>query len=472
MQDETNDENPFPGESGTSAPALSPTDTPEAVTSEVEAGDQGRVSTISRKRPEPQAARAVHTLQGIAEPLRGEDGSLNSVHFGYSVGSSSARKFQEMVAKGQYARDPLQNVPFPTGKRDYGTTGALIARIKLAIAEQTQLSDANCALLTYWVLSTWFQDVIPVAPGLAITGRAYEGDIVLRTLKAFCYHPALVAGITSATLNDFYWDRKPTLLISDPNLSKRMAVLLGSSTSRGYLTFRKVAGRPTSPFDYFSSKAVFLGEDAQMVSVLQHFLHINASAAPGVEPLRVSPLSDRATQDFQNQLLSYRIKSLPHAYTSDFYAAGLSSGVTAIANALGRCIVDAPDLQAELVTLLTPYSQQQIAERVDDLGTLAVGAALSLCHQGKAQVLVGEIAAEVNRVLKGRGERLQFSPEKVGHRLKKAGLLSQRMGAAGNGFLMDNATQVLLHQVAEAYGCVSLTEDCDNLHCPLCEENT
>jgi len=191
MQEETNDENPFPGESGTSAPALSPTDTPEAVTSEVEAGDRGRVSTISRKRPEPQAARAVHTLQGIAEPLRGEDGSLNSFHFGYSVGSSSARKFQEMVAKGQYARDPLQNVPFPTGKRDYGTTGALIARIKLAIAEQTQLSDANCALLTYWVLSTWFQDAIPVAPGLAITGWAYEGDIVLRTLKAFCYHPHL-----------------------------------------------------------------------------------------------------------------------------------------------------------------------------------------------------------------------------------------------------------------------------------------
>jgi hypothetical protein len=32
---------------------------------------------------------------------------------------------------------------------------------------------------------------------------------------------------------------------------------------------------------------------------------------------------------------------------------------------------------------------------------LAVGAALTLCHQGKVQILVGEIAAEVNRVLKG-----------------------------------------------------------------------
>jgi hypothetical protein len=149
----------------------------------------------------------------------------------------------------------------------------------------------------------------------------------------------------------------------------------------------------------------------------------------------------------------------------------LSSGVTSIANALGRCIVDAPDLQAELVTLLTPYSQQQFAERVDDLGTLAVGAALSLCHQGKTQVLVGEIAAEVNRVLKGRGERTQWSPEKVGHRLKKAGLLSRRLGAAGNGFVLDHVTQVLIHEVAASYGCVGLAEDKENLHCALCEQN-
>jgi hypothetical protein len=376
-----------------------------------------------------------------------------------------------MVAQGQYARDPLKGMPFPTGKQSYGTTGELFAKIKLAIAKQTNLSHDNSALLTFWIFSTWFQDIIPLAPGLALTGWAHAGDAVLRALKAFCYHPTLVAGITSATLNDVHWERKPTLLISDPNLSKRMAVLLGSSTCRGYLTFRKVAGRPTSPFDYFSSKAIFLGEGPQMVSALQHYLHIDASPAPAAESLHATPLSEDVIQDFQNQLLSYRIKSLPGAHTSDFCAAGLSSEVTSIANALGRCITDAPDLQAELVSLLTPYSQQQIAERLDDLGTLVVGAALSLCHQGKVQVLIGEIAAEVNRVMKGRGERLQFSPEKVGHRLKKAGLLSRRMGAAGNGFQLDNATQVLLHEVAAAYGCVGLTENEQHLHCQQCIEN-
>ena len=152
-------------------------------------------------------------------------------------------------------------------------------------------------------------------------------------------------------------------------------------------------------------------------------------------------------------------------------AAGFSPDFNAIASALGECTVNAPDLQNELVSLLTPYSDQQIAERLDDLGTLAVGAALALCHQGKDQILISEIAVEVNRLLKDRGERIQYSPEKVGHRLKKANLLSRRVSAAGNGFVLDHAAQVRIHEVAAAYGCVGLTDEKENLHCSLCQQN-
>ena len=148
------------------------------------------------------------------------------------------------------------------------------------------------------------------------------------------------------------------------------------------------------------------------------------------------------TQSIQNQLLRYRFEYLPEVSKLELSAAGFSPDFNAIAGALGECIVNAPDLQEELVSLLDPYSQQQIAERIDDLGTLAVGAALALCHQGKDQVRVGEIAAEVNRIQKDRGERLQYSAEKVGHRLRRAGLLTQRLGAAGNGLLMDHPTKV------------------------------
>jgi putative transposase len=71
-----------------------------------------------------------------------------------------------------------------------------------------------------------------------------------------------------------------------------------------------------------------------------------------------------------------------------------------------------------------------------------------------------------------KGDRTsRYSPEKVGHRMRKAGLITRRLGAAGNGLLMDLATRTLLHEVAGAYGCVGLTNGNENLHCPLCQQN-
>ena len=444
--------------------AASRTENPEDSISE---GREGILPT-PRKDTEPTEPDTTKQLRGIEESLKGKDGTLHTVQFSYSVRSDLARIFQQMVAQGQYARDPFEGNPIPNGKLEYGTTGELFSRIKLAIAEQTNLSDQSSALTAFWILSTWFQDILPLAPGLALTGWAHSGDLILRTLRAFCYHPTLLAGITTAALNDVSWDRKPTLLISDPNLSKRMAVLLSSSTSRGYATFRTIAGRGAVPFDFFSSKAIFLGGDHRMVSALHHYLHIDTSPASRVESAQALPLSEKAIQDFQNQLLSYRIRGLPRVHTSTFRASGLSSEITSIANSVGRCIVDAPELQADLIELLTPFSDYQHAERIDELGALAIVAALALCHQGKEEVLVGEITAEVNRILKERGDRLRHSPEKVGRGLRKAGLLTRRLGAAGNGLVLDRATKALLHDVAVAYGCVGSSEPKEHLQCPLC----
>ncbi len=467
MTEETDDNLLTGGDDDLPESASRQTDVSETTTSE----DQDQTPPISPERPVPLEPEIINELGGIKESLRGEDGTLRTVQFTYFVPSGSSGIFQEMVAQGQYARDPLQSSPIPTGRQEYGSTAELFSRIKLAIVEQTKLPDQSSALATFWILSTWFQDILPIAPGLALTGWAHSGDVILRALRTFCYHPILIAGITSTILNDLNWHCKPTLLISDPSLNRRMAVLLGSSTSRGYLTFRKLAGGISVPFDYFSSKAIFLGEDSRMASTLQHYLHINASPVPRANPMDASPLSEKAVQDFQNQLLRYRLKNLPRAHTSNFHASGLSPEITLIANSFGRCIVDAPELQAELITLLMPISDHQHAESIDELGALAIVAALTLCHAGKEEILVGEIAAEVNRILKERGERQQHSPEKVGHRLRKAGLLTRRLGAKGNGLLLDRATKALLHDAAITYGCGRLNDPNENHQCPLCTQN-
>ncbi len=473
MLEDTEFESIAPGPSGAAEPAASQGDSSGSSASIDDELDLGQVTSALPGAPEvAPSSDGANAVWKIWEGIRRKDGSLGSSSFEFSAPIEATKIFQQMIDRGDYNRDPWERIPFPTGTTDYGATSDLFASIKLAIQSQTHLSDRDCTLLTFWTLATWLHVALPLAPGLAITGCADEADRLLRTLRAICYHPVLLVGVTSATLESIRWRLNPTLLIVEPALSKRMAVLLGCSTGRGYVARIKAdGGQSYTPPDYFGPKAVYLGEDMSTNSELRHYLRINTSTVPPVESQRAVPLSEELKQRLQNQLLAYRLRSMPAVIASEFNVVGLSPEANAIAAALGKCVVDAPLLQAEIVSLLTPFSDHQLAERTDDLGTLAVGAALALCHQGKDQVRVGEIAAEVNRVQKDRGERLQFSAEKVAHRLKRAGLLTRRLGASGNGLLFDRVTKLLLHEVASAYGCGGSTNGKENLHCPLCVES-
>ena len=102
---------------------------------------------------------------------------------------------------------------------------------------------------------------------------------------------------------------------------------------------------------------------------------------------------------------------------------------------------------------------------------MTLEATLILAHASKAQILVGEVANEVNRIALARGERLRYSAETIGHRLKKIGLVTRRLGKAGKGLVMDLATMTRVHELAAVYGGVGLEQDENNLHCPLCIEN-
>jgi hypothetical protein len=471
MQEQTTHQTLSPEEPVTPAPVLPQSDTSEATASNADAGPEKQAVSDAPNGPETPATTPVTKVDGIPEWLRTTSGELKSVQVRYSLSSDEASFLQKKFARAEYKRDPWEWMPVPTGYAAYGTTEELFARIKLAIAEQTHLSDKDSALLTLWVFSTWFADVLSLAPGLIISGPPHEGDAILRALYAFCYHPVLVAGMTGATLSAIHWDKKPTLLIFEPNLSRRSAALLCSSTRRGYLALRTVPGASKFAFDYYGPKAVYAGEDPPIRAMLQHCVHINALPASGACSEHVAPMPEEMAQKMQNRLLRYRSEHLPEVSKLETCAANLSPDFNAIASALCECIVDAPDLQNDLVSLLTPYSEQQLVERLDELGTLAVGAALALCHQGKNQILINEIATEVNRILKDRGEKIQYSPEKVGHVLKKAGLLSRRVSAAGNGFVLDHAAQVRIHEVAINYGCVGFADDKENLHCSLCQQN-
>jgi hypothetical protein len=76
----------------------------------------------------------------------------------------------DIVERRNTLRRPTRGIPLPTHEESHGTTGELFTQIKEAILEQTSLSNQVSAVLTYWVLSTWFIESLPIAPCLLITG--------------------------------------------------------------------------------------------------------------------------------------------------------------------------------------------------------------------------------------------------------------------------------------------------------------
>ena len=323
-------------------------------------------------------------------------------------------------------------------------TVELHTQIKQMIRRRTLLPDNVSALVAFWAISTWFQEAFTVFPCLAVSGRAHEGTVVLRVLHDLCCAPILLAGFKRADLKDL--NRHRTLLVSEQNLDARTAALFGNLTNRGFALVEQ-----GSYLYCASSKAVYIGENRALQRI-QHSIYIDATVPARHDgPLPVRPAPE-AIDDLRDLIREYRVRNLDQVCRLEFNPSGLSLEATVIANALGSCIVEAPQLQTQLVELLSPQDQQQIADRCDGDEALVVGAALALSRQDKDGVFVKEISIEVNRMLVARGETRQLSPEKVGHKLKKMGLFTRRLSHAGNGLTLDQATRVRLHEVAAAYG--------------------
>jgi hypothetical protein len=410
---------------------------------------------------------AVVSVEGNEEILLNENGSHRRHKFDYRVKARDVPGVQKRLVRLRKIRGYGFHMPAPTCVQPHGTTEELFGRIRKFIAEYTGLPAADSALLTFWIFSTWFQDTILVAPPLFITGSAHEGDVVLRTLRAFCFRPFLTPGLATLGLKNVQWNLGPTLLIYEPNLSKATAALVASSTGPGYcMPVDKVF------LDYYCAKALYVGEAVPAGPLPPRCLHINVASSRKAASADILSMPMESTQRYQNELLDYRVTNLVHVsgHSRAIPGSRLSSEKLAIATALGRCIVDAPALQAELIALLTERARQETDERRESLEASVLEAALHLCHEGKTQIYVKEIAAEVDRMRGDRGQELKLSAEKVGHLLKKLGLHSRRLDKAGNGLTLDLATRAQLHELAAPYfdGGSMLAEE--NLHCDLCEK--
>jgi hypothetical protein len=409
------------------------------------------------------AAKQVLRVKCIEEPVRTGNNNLSSWKPPFDVERGFEESLKAIIQRADFVRFPSQATPVPNGSAAFGITAELFSHLQEAIAQQALVSQETSALLTYWTICTWFPESLQIAPGLTIVGPEFEADLVMRALRNFCRYPLMLAGADVSSLQKVDWRPSPTLLLYGPNLTKQMTTLLGCATTRGYMV-----GDAGEYRDFYGPKAVFAGKEVSADRMPHCSLQVTLQPdAPVPAKQKSGSVTEALIQDLRNQLQRYRCKNLVHLYNSDLDASPLTSDTRAIANALGACIIESPELQSKLVSLLTPFESQRQADRSTSLEAITLEATLLLAHAGKAQILVGEVASEVNRLVKERGERLHYSAETIG----QVGLVTRRLGKAGKGLVLDLATMKQTHELAAGYGGAGLEQDENNLHCPLCAEN-
>jgi hypothetical protein len=346
-------------------------------------------------------------------------------------------------------------VEAPLPRHRVATAVELFEWIKRSFLKQTHLLVDAAELITFWAISTWFQDALAVLPCLAITGPAHDATEVLRILQGFCWRPLLVSDFRKGDLVTLRQSCR-TVLISEPNLNTRSAALLGNLTSRG---FRVVADGCAT--DFSMSRAIYLGEHPATQNILNS-IHIHISptnAAPTAPPQWLRKMIERIPV----HLDQYRNKNLSHVHHRTCIPYGVSPQTAAIATPLGQGIVDAPELLHKLVALLKTQDQRRLNEMSSTREAVVVEATWAFIRDGRGHAYAREIAAKANRLRESRGETARLRAENVGHSLKSLGLPTHRISQTGNGLTFDRATVARIQQLTEMYMMEDTPAETENL---------
>ncbi len=476
---------------GTAAPTSLQDDTSEAMTTKDEAGAESKVHAAQSDTPEnnlppiakstsdfdcgecfepfiPQASVSPYPKPAPKPKPRAWTASIDKMcrHFGIeptptvttsetglpALAAAKGTGDAEMANPSEILPAPVET-PLPPPR--VATPVELFTWTRQGVLAQTHLPADAAELGTFFAISTWFQDALTVLPCLIITGPAHDARVVLRVLRDFCRQPALLAGFRRSHLGVLR-GACGTNLIWEPNLDKRTAELLSSLTDRNFFV---VEGGSMSC--YSKSTAIYAGENP-LSHKIQNAIHIHispANAAPPAAPQGLQKMIERIPV----HLDQYRNMNFGAVRNCTWIPSGVSSATAAIATALGRCIVDAPELRQRPLALLKTQDQQRLYEMANTTEAIVLEAILAFIREGRKHAYAGEIATKANSLRETRGETARLGSENVGRQLSKLGLHTCRISQAGNGLRFDQPTVAKIQQLAAMYLMEDTPGETDNL---------
>jgi len=205
--------------------------------------------------------------------------------------------------------------------------------------------------------------------------------------------------------------------------------------------------------DIYGPKVVFCGGDAAANSLSEGTLQVAIPPSPprwdGLDDDAVKQIAD----EFQPQLLFYRLKNL--AKLRDYAPEGGGGEFTAatrqLAFTVGACLREDPKLARDTIQLLRSQDEEVRAQQLSEIACVVTEVLWGFAHHGALRaVAVDELAKMANALLRTRGMELVYSAEEVGWKLRALGI-PRHSTAGGREVLLDRANRQRIHALARTY---------------------
>ena len=395
----------------------------------------------------------LETVSGGLELIRDEDNPLQ-IHIWR--GTAAAPETEgEPDGPGQLSPGLLriaQVLSLPTKPVAFQSVGKLFGQIQDAIQTYAGPPEAVSELLAYFVIASWFPDVLPFAPCIIITGSAMGAQPLLQVLRCLCRRGFLAADLTPPSFCRAV-QLMPTLIMGHSDVNSRLGRLMIASSCPGYVAL----GRD-GPWRIFAPKVILANGD-QLPEELM-FSALRIAIPPLAQHTHLhQELLQKLELEFQNKLFGYRLAMKDEIGSSTFDVPSFGAEMRPTARTLGSCTIGDPKLQGKIIDLLRAQDTENRISHGSDFRCVVIEAVLFHAREAKKiKFHVGEITQTVNRLLQCRNEAALITERRVGAQLKSLGFRKRR-DRAGIYLVIDAETNKLVERLAREYEVLSIYVD-------------
>jgi hypothetical protein len=369
------------------------------------------------------------------------------------------------------------NLRLPTGVQPCGAGAELFLEISKLIRSRVDISENSSSLVAAFVLSTWLNGLMDVAPYLWICGPRESGKTtLLRLLHRLCRRAVLFAGSIPPAMHSLNPLFHPTLLLDEVTFdrsqqSRALQAWLRAGNSRGVPV--TIGGQLV---DGFGPKVVCSRLPVADPSLASRGLHIYM--APAIKTVDV--LSDRELEeiaaDFQSRLMMFRFhrydqyKDRAHQFLHKMNLQVRGKRLQALTSVLQVAAVCDPRpycdkhevAHQQLKAALMAHDGVVIQDRTDELESLVVEVLLKVCHRKDcpAHVLVGVIAGFLNKKRKQAGEAHDVSARAVGESVRSLGFPTRTINGYGRGMDVTASAKDRIHALMVPFGALVFVPGC------------